>query len=159
VKVGDVRGRVAEIRWRYTAIETRNWETVIVPNGVLMKGQVVVEGRRSGQPVQLRRWLYFNVDFRYAPTDVIAAVNEAITAAPIERVAIHPSPNCVLMDLAESWGRYAVRYWLTDLAVDDPTDSAVRARIYFALKRAGIPLSMPAHAVFVTEENVERKQE
>ena len=37
VKVGDLRGRVSEIRWRYTAIETRNWETVIVPNSVIMK--------------------------------------------------------------------------------------------------------------------------
>jgi small-conductance mechanosensitive channel/CRP-like cAMP-binding protein len=159
IKVGDLRGRVVEIRWRYTAIETRNWETVIVPNSMLVKGQVIVEGRRSGQPVQLRRWVYFNVDFRYPPSDVIAAVGEALTAAPIERVAAHPEPNCVLMDLAESYGRYAARYWLTDLVADDLTDSAVRARVYFALKRAGIPLSMPAHAVFVTEENVERKQE
>jgi small-conductance mechanosensitive channel/CRP-like cAMP-binding protein len=160
VKLGDgTRGRVAEIRWRYTAIETRNWETVIVPNGVLMKGQVMVEGRRAGQPHQTRRWVYFNVDFRYAPSDVIGAVNEALTAAPIERVASTPAPHCILMDLADSTARYAVRYWLTDLAVDDPTDSVVRTRIYFALKRHSIPLSIPAHAVFLTEENVERKAE
>ena len=58
-------------------------------------------------------------------------------------------PDCVLMDLNESFGRYAVRYWLTDIAVDDPTDSSIRTRVYFALRRAGIPLSMPAHAVFL----------
>lgn len=159
VKVGDMRGRVAEIRWRYTAIETRNWETVIVPNSVLMKGQVVVEGRRTGQPAQSRRWVYFNVDFRTQPTDVIECVTEALQAAPIERVAVQPAPHCILIDLHESYSRFAVRYWLTDLAVDDPTDSVVRTRIYFALKRAQIPLSIPAHAVFLTEENEERKQE
>src|SRR5439155_23408781 len=27
IKVNDVVGKVAELRWRYTAIETRNWET------------------------------------------------------------------------------------------------------------------------------------
>jgi small-conductance mechanosensitive channel/CRP-like cAMP-binding protein len=160
VRLADgTRGRVAEIRWRYTAIETRNWETVIVPNGVLMKGQVVVEGRRAGHAAQHRRWVWFNVDFRYQPSDVIDAVNGALQAAPIERVAAQPQPHCLLMDLHESYGRYAVRYWLSDLAVDDPTDSVVRTRIYFALKRASIPLSMPAHAVFLTEENVERKTE
>jgi small-conductance mechanosensitive channel/CRP-like cAMP-binding protein len=160
VKLADgTRGRVSEIRWRYTAIETRNWETVIVPNSVLMKGQVVVEGRRAGQPAQHRRWVWFNIDFRYQPSEVIGAVNEALQAAPIERVAAQPVPHCILMDLHESYGRYAVRYWLADLAVDDPTDSVVRTRIYFALKRAGIPLSIPAHAVFLTEENVERKAE
>ena len=52
IKVGDVSGKVVEIRWRYTAIETRNWETVIFPNSQLVKGQVTVLGRRRGQPVQ-----------------------------------------------------------------------------------------------------------
>ncbi len=159
VKVGDLRGRVADIRWRYTAIETRNWETVIIPNSMLMKGQVVVEGRRDGQPAQLRRWVWFNVDFRFEPTEVIHAVDEALVAAPIERVAATPAANCVLMELHESYGRYAVRYWLTDLAVDDATDSVIRTRIYFALRRAGIPLSMPAHAVFLTEDSAARKEE
>ena len=41
-----------------------------------------------------------------------------------------------------------MRYWLTDLSSDDMTDSEVRHRIFFALKRAGVPLSIPAHAVF-----------
>jgi CRP-like cAMP-binding protein len=63
------------------------------------------------------------------------------------------------MDLHESYARYAVRYWLTDLAVDDPTDSVVRTRVFFALRRVGIPLSMPAHAIFVTEDSEERKLE
>ena len=50
-----------------------------------------------------------------------------------------------------------MRYWLTDIAVDDPTDSTVRACIYFALTRADMTLAMPAHALFVTEETVGRK--
>ncbi|HVU05746.1 MAG TPA: mechanosensitive ion channel family protein [Polyangiaceae bacterium] len=159
VKVGDLSGKVVEIRWRYTAIETRNWETVIVPNSLLVKGQVIVQGRRRGMPTYLRRWVYFNVDFRYQPSEVTRIVLEALRGTPIERVATDPRPDCVLMDLNESYGRYAVRYWLTDIAVDDPTDSVIRTRIYFALRRANIPLSMPAHAVFLTEDSSQRKQE
>ena len=63
IKVGDVNGRVVDIRWRYTAIETRNGETVLIPNGVLLKGQVMVLGRRQGKPRQWRRWVYFQVDY------------------------------------------------------------------------------------------------
>lgn len=157
IKVGDVNGRVAEIRWRYTAVETRNGETVLVPNSHLMKSQVMVIGRRTAGPTQWRRWVYFNVDFRHQPSDVMAAVTDALNAAPIEHVSADPRPQCILIGLEESWARYAARYWLTNFAVDDPTDSAVRTRIYFALKRAGIPLSMPAHAVFMTEESQERR--
>ncbi len=157
IRVGDARGRVSDIRWRYTAIETRNWETIVVPNSMLMKGQVLIEGRRSGQPQQERRWVYFNVDFRYDPPAVIDAVMSALLAAPIDGVAADPPPNCILLDLHESYARYAVRYWLTDLAADDGTDSIVRTRVYYALRRADVPLSIPAHAIFVTEDTVERK--
>lgn len=157
VKVGEFSGRVSEIHWRYTAIETRNWETVIIPNSVLTKSQVVVLGRRAGEAQQWRRWVYFNVDFRFPPSRVMELATAAVRDQPIDFVATRPAPNCVLVDLHESYARYAVRYWLTDIAPDDPTDSIVRTRIYFALSRAAIPLSIPAHAIFVTEETSERR--
>lgn len=157
VKVHEFAGRVSEIHWRYTAIETRNWETVIIPNSVLTKSHVTVLGRRTGQPQQWRRWVYFNVDFRFPPSQVIELVTAAVGGQPIDCMAKDPAPNCVLMDLHESYARYAVRYWLTDMAPDDPTDSIVRTRIFFALQRAAIPLSIPAHAIFVTEETSERR--
>jgi small-conductance mechanosensitive channel/CRP-like cAMP-binding protein len=160
IKLGDgVEGLVKEIRWRHTSIETRNWDTVVIPNSVLMKSQVTVLGRRRGQPRQHRQWVYFHVDFRYSPTEVIDIVQTALRAETIPNVAQEPAANCILMDFKESYASYAVRYWLTDLAVDDPTNSVVRARIYFALRRANIPLSIPAHSLFVTEEDRSRREE
>jgi CRP-like cAMP-binding protein len=123
-----------------------------------MKAHVTVLGRRDGQPRQHRQWVYFNVDFRYSPADVIDAVETALRAEPIPNVALQPEPNCIMMDFKESYGSYAVRYWLTDLAVDDPTNSVVRTRIYFALRRVEIPLSIPAHSIFVTEEDQSRSE-
>ena len=158
IRIDTQEGLVREIRWRHTAIETRNWDTIIFPNSALMKAEVIVLGRRTGQPRQHRMWVYFNVDFRYSPAEVIDTVEKALCAEPIANVANMPAPNCVLMDFKESYGSYAVRYWLTDLAVDDPTNSVVRTRIYFALRRANIPLSIPAHALFVTEEEQSREE-
>ncbi len=158
VKVADVTGRVVQIRWRFTAIETRNWETVIIPNSVLMKSQVTLLARRGGKPPLARRWVTFNVDWRHQPSDVIDAVQTAVRGQEHALIAKDPAPTCVLMDLAESYGRYAVRYWLKDLAVDDPTDSDVRTCIFFALQRAGMSPAIPAHAVFVTEETSDRAQ-
>lgn len=65
VRVGEVEGIVREIRWRQTSIETRSWETVVVPNSALMKSQVTVLGRRQGQPRLHRISVEFNVDFRH----------------------------------------------------------------------------------------------
>lgn len=156
VRVDDIRGRIIETRWRSTSIETTNWETVIIPNSVLVKSKLSLLGRRQGEDVQWRRWIYFNVDYRYSPNSVIEAVEKGVRSARIDRVATHPPPNCVQTDFADSYARYAVRYFLTELAADDPTDSDVRTHIYFALRRAGISPSIPAAAVFLTEESAER---
>ncbi len=158
IQVGDWVGKVQEVRWRYTSIETRNWETVVVPNSTLVKNTFLVLGRRHGEPLQWRRWVRFNVDFRYSPAQVIQAVEKSILSAEIPRMSPTPPPNCIVMGFDDSFARYAVRYWLTDLAVDDPTDSEVRKHIYFGLNRAGIPLSIPAHALFLTEESESRSK-
>lgn len=156
VQLGDVSGRVSEIHWRYTAVETRNWETVIVPNSVLMRSQVVVLGRRIGEPVQLRRWVHFQVDFRNSPSDVIAVVERALSAQQIPSVSTQPPPNCIALEFLDSQTRYAVRYWLTDLANTEQTDSLVRNRVFYALKRARIALSIPAQTLFVTADDQAR---
>lgn len=158
VTVNGVHGRVSEIRWRYTAIETRNWDTAIVPNGVLVKSQVVIMGRRQGMPLMQRRQVDFYVDFRTAPTQVMSSVLTALCNDPVQGMARDPEPQVLFMGVRDSYVHYAARYWLDDLNVDDPTDSAVRTRIWFALRRAGIAMSIPASSVFLTHETPEREQ-
>jgi small-conductance mechanosensitive channel/CRP-like cAMP-binding protein len=157
------QGKVIAIRWRHTVLETRNWDTLIVPNSTLLTQNLLVLGKRTGRPVQHRMWVYFNVDFRHPPTQVIAVVTDALCSAPIEGVASDPKPNCITYDFAkdgrDSFGYYAVRYWLTDLPNDDPTSSRIRARIYTALKRAGIPLARPSRTLFMTQEEPELARE
>lgn len=153
------QGKVKEIRWRHTVVETRDWDTIIVPNASLLASNITILGKREGQPLQHRMWVYFNVDFRYAPAQVMSVVEEALRAAPIEGVATEPPPNCICFDFSkdyrESFAFYAVRYWLTDLAKDDPTSSLVRTRVHAALRRANVPLARPANTTFVHLESDE----
>src|SRR5512139_3229304 len=119
IKVDDISGQVVDIRWRSTLVETRNWETVVFPNSQLMKNKFLVLGRRTDQPVQWRRWVWFNVGLDVAPTRVVSVIEDAILQTSIANVAKTPAPNCVLMDMdSKGYGRYAVRYWLTDLVAD-----------------------------------------
>ncbi|TMA28254.1 MAG: mechanosensitive ion channel [Deltaproteobacteria bacterium] len=156
------QGRIVAIRWRHTMVETRNWDTIIVPNASLLGDHIVILGQRQDQPNQHRMWVYFNVDFRYSPEEVINVVEDALQSTPIPHVAAFPPPNCICYDFArqgaDSFAFYAVRYWLTDLSADDPTSSAVRVRIYVALKRAGIPLAVPGQALWVSVDDPEHRQ-
>lgn len=153
---GQPQGRVTEIRWRYTSIETRAWETIIVPNGMLMKGQVVIAGRRHGFASKWRRSVDFSVDFRTPPSQVIETVTSALLTDPIPAMALEPAPQVLFMAVRDSFAQYTVRFWLDDLTSDDGPDSEIRVRVYYALARAELKLSIPATAVFVTYDNDER---
>jgi small-conductance mechanosensitive channel/CRP-like cAMP-binding protein len=155
---GQPQGRVAEIRWRYTSIETRAWETIIIPNGYLMKSQVVIAGRRAGEASRWRKQIDFYVDFRTPPTDVIQTLRTALITDPPSRVVVAPEPQVLFIAVRDSVAQYCVRYWTDDIASDEPTDSEIRIRIYYALARAGMKLSIPATAVFLTTESSERAE-
>ncbi len=159
VRYGEVVGKVTDIRWRYTALETRNWETLIVPNGQLVKNNLLVLGRRGGAPTPWRRTVTLNVDYRHTPQRVIALLEEALRASPIARVAATPPPQAIFQDFADGYARYAVRYWLADLEVDDGTDSEVRLRVYNALERAGIEPALPGATRLLVRDEERREEE
>ena len=162
IRLGDVEGKIVDIRWRAIIMETRNWETVVIPNGEMMRNRFKVLGQRSGEDRKWRRWVWFSVDYSCRPEEVIAWVEAAVSSARIPCVEDSPKPSCVLMEMDGSVGRYALRYWLSDMALDDPTDSLVRQHIYAALNRNAVRLAMPKQHLYLTnkdESYLERKSE
>lgn len=155
---GAVSGQVMDMRWRYTAVRTRNGETVIIPNGQLMKTRFTVVGAPGGEACHSRRWVWFNVDTRTQPGRVIELVERIVREADIAHVAPEPSPECVLMDFGPGYLRYGLRYWLTDPRVDDPTDSAVRCHIVAALQRSGFGLALPEERRSMVKEGASHEE-
>ncbi|MBL8392722.1 MAG: mechanosensitive ion channel [Candidatus Accumulibacter sp.] len=153
IRIDDLTGRVAQVRWRQTTIRTRNGEVVVVPNSQLMRGRFTVYGRADVASWPWRRWVWFNLSYDSPPTQVIAAVEAAISAAEIPNVAADPRPSCVLMEFGPGYARYALRYWMLDPQADDPTDSAVRVHVLAALQRGGMELAVPEQSLLVTKEN------
>jgi small-conductance mechanosensitive channel/CRP-like cAMP-binding protein len=158
IRVDTVSGRVRDIRWRSTLIETRNWETVVIPNSMLMKARVEILGQREGAALQWRRLLDFMVDPGVPPARVIAIVEDEMRELSIPNVARTPAPSCVLKGFEEGNLRYQLRYFLTDIMEDDLTDSMVRVHLFASLQRAGIRVAEPqrtVHAVARDEAHAE----
>jgi small-conductance mechanosensitive channel len=63
IRIDDLTGRVAQIRWRQTTIRTRNGEVVVVPNSQLMRGRFTVYGRADIPNWPWRRWIWFNITY------------------------------------------------------------------------------------------------
>ncbi|HYL25603.1 MAG TPA: mechanosensitive ion channel family protein [Burkholderiales bacterium] len=164
VRIDDLSGEVRDIRWRSTLIETRNWETIVIPNSAIMKGRVAILGRREGRPLQWRRGLRFMVDPGVPPARVIAIVNEEMLDLPIANVAQEPGPSTVLHAFVHGNLEYELRYYLTDLMEDEVTDSMVRVHLFASLQRAGIRIAeeqRTVHAVSRDEAHADlvRKRE
>jgi len=153
IRVDDLEGKVKQIRWRQTSVETRNWDTMVIPNSALMKTKVTLLGRRAGSPRQRRQWVHFRVDLSHSPTKVIRVVEATVQAEISPCIAAEPKANCIVTDFKDGDAVYAVRYWLTDLSEADPTDSLIRRRIHAALCRANIPIAPPTQSIRLTEEN------
>lgn len=153
VKLDDVSGRVVEVRWRFTAIETRNRETVVVPNSYLMKNRFTVIGSRSDDQVKWRRWVWFNISLEVPPMQVCGILERALRNADIANVAREPAPTAVLMDFPGGTARYALRYWLTEPQADDPTDSLVRTHCHAALLRHGIRIALPQEERLIVSQD------
>lgn len=135
IKVGDAPGGwVRHKRLRHTAIETPDGEHVLLPNSFLTRSAVTVV------PPKRRHFIPFNMPYSINPQEVIDAVVFALRASPIPDVAADPAPSCVVQELTIGHIRYAAVIWTTRPGHDVKPVSAVLNRLYFAMRRAGIPI-------------------
>ena len=153
IKVDETSGKVVEIRWRYTAVENRNRETVVIPNGWLMKNRFTLVGSRADPSPLWRRWLWFELDVAHPPIRVCEILVKSVTDADIPNVAREPPPTAVLMKVEHGIGRYALRYFLDDPRPDDVTDSVVRAHALASLTRHNIPIAAPREERLLIKDN------
>jgi CRP-like cAMP-binding protein len=72
-------------------------------------------------------------------------VTAALRSSPITDVAADPRPFCIVLELAPGHIRYAAVVWTRKPGLEPVAVSAVLNRIYFALQRAGIPVSEISH--------------
>lgn len=147
VRVGNEVGQVVSIRWRSMAIATNNNETIVIPNSILMNGNVIVLGRRGDERAVWRRSVHFQVDYDYTPASVCEAVTEALARAEILNLARDPAPVCLCDAYKDSGAEYAVVYFLVDPRREWPTKSDILVHVYAALVRAGMPIPYPRQVV------------
>ncbi len=133
VSFGELSGWVQHVRLRHTAIFTRDGDTLVVPNSQLTRSPVGIFG--TPHRTQIRFQMPYSVD----PEEVIEAVQSSLRESPLAESATDPAPCCVVMAMTPGHIEYAALVWFTRPGYDTSAVSSVLVRIYFALKRAGIP--------------------
>jgi small-conductance mechanosensitive channel/CRP-like cAMP-binding protein len=139
VEVGGVQGIVRDISWRHVIIEADDGGIFVVPNSDFMKKEMHVRNKRA-EKLKQRRDVRFAVSTDYSPATVVDGLTESLERSAIPNVAT--DPKCEVLVEGFGWGcvKYAVRYWAIDPDPSDETDSDVRTRIVYALRRMQVPL-------------------
>jgi small-conductance mechanosensitive channel/CRP-like cAMP-binding protein len=138
IQTGTHSGRIVEIGWRSTRLITKDGDTLFLPNSQLLSGDVLNLSRPTGAH---RVSVQVSVHDRHPPGTVRQRLVDAIRDVP--GVLEYPPPDCVVVDFGEAAVVYAVRYWLAEFERDMTIASEVRARLWYATRRAGLEAPPP----------------
>jgi small-conductance mechanosensitive channel len=139
IEVGAHKGRILEIGWRATRIDTEDGDTIFVPNSELVSKEVRSFGRLAGAH---RMTIRIGLHRRHPPNEVRRALLAAVRGTP--GVADRPEAECGPVEFDDDAVIYALRYWITDLAHDSTIDEEVHARLWYAAQRAGLEMPSPS---------------
>lgn len=146
IQTGSHSGRIVEIGWRSTRLITSDGDTLFLPNGQLVSGDVLNLSRPTGAH---RAAVRLSVHERYAPTTVRQAFVDAIRGVP--GVLEYPPPDCLVSELGDQVLTYTVRYWITEFERDSSIASDVRVRLWYAGRRAGFETVPHLYGLTVAE--------
>ncbi len=146
----DHCGEVLEINWRATRILTNDRIEVIVPNNTLAK-QPIRNFSRPSRVVRRHASVFAPIDT--PPARVERLLLDAVLK--VEGIRPQPSPDVLTREFSERGIEYRVRYFIEEYEQRDLIDGRVRNRLWYALRRAGIPIPMPHRRVTLLEHNAE----
>jgi small-conductance mechanosensitive channel/CRP-like cAMP-binding protein len=147
-------GWVQYVRLRHTALKTADGDRVLLPNSALTRAPVTILSRSR------RTFIPFSMAYTANPQEVVDAVTAALNASPIPNVAVDPRPSCLILELAPAHVKYAAVVWLLKAGMEPASTSAILNRLYFSLRRAGIPiaeLSQLLEVKTISEDRAERR--
>lgn len=153
VTIGQHSGRVVQVAWRATRLETFRNEVITIPNNVLSK-EAVKNFSRGHQPVGTD--LFVVVGFEAPPNAVketmLAAVREVALVLP------EPGPKCRVWGYEDRGIRYQIRYWVDDYLQADNAMEEIYTRLWYRLRREGIRLALPQRMVHTAPDEASQRE-
>ena len=146
IRVGDFEGRVAEVTWRATKLQTKQGNFVVLPNNLIAKEAIT---NYSEPAVPTRLEVEVGASYSSPPNEVKTALREALSQAPC--VLASPPADALVVAFADSSITYRARFWIADYELDDEARDQVRAAIYYAFARRGIEIPYPIQAQYNLE--------
>ncbi len=152
IKMGDVSGRVIDIKARSTVILTRDDVAIIVPNSKFISEEVINE-THSGKKVRLR------IDISVAYGSNVPKVEESLisVAKNHNKIIQESQPKVIFKDFGDSSLDFSLLVWIEDIWNDDFIKSDLRMAINDKFIENNITIPFPQQDVYFHSKEVVNK--
>jgi small-conductance mechanosensitive channel/CRP-like cAMP-binding protein len=141
ISVNEFIGRVVQVAWRGTRLETLRREQVTVPNSSIAKANVVNFSRHR----IVARDLTLGVAYRCAPNHVKAVLQEVLANVP--EVLKTPPPSVHVKSFDDHQITYLLRYHVQGFEHAEGACDAVLGMIWYRFKRDDLEIPFPVRTV------------
>jgi small-conductance mechanosensitive channel len=138
IEVGPFQGRVTDITWRATKIQTKTGNMIIVPNNIVGK-EAITNYSEPRSPTRL--FVEVGTGYQIPPNLVRRAISTALSRC--SRVLSTPAPDVMFADFGASALIFRARFWVLDFEHDERARDEVRTAIYYEFHRQGIEIPWP----------------
>ena len=135
VSVGTDTGRVLQLGWRATRLETKRREIITLPNNQLAK-QTVKNYSRGNEPVGVD--VHIGVSYEAPPNRVKQVVAETLAEVPL--ILASPTHRTRTWAFDEMNIKYRIRFYVADYARANRVRDEVLTRLWYRLRREGIEI-------------------
>jgi small-conductance mechanosensitive channel/CRP-like cAMP-binding protein len=132
-------GRVIEMNWRATKVLTPDNMELNVPNGQLARSSILNLSRPGNN---YRRTIDVILPYDYPVRRCIEVIERALVGLP--NLLTAPAPNVFPHAYLDQGIRYRILVYVRYFEHRDAMDIAIRERLWYALRRAEIPIARGA---------------
>jgi CRP-like cAMP-binding protein len=142
VRVGEHIGRVTDMTWRATRLQTKMQDYIIIPNSTIAREYIVNYSR----PTQSHGFMQqIGVNYGVAPNRVRASLLKVCDAIP--EILADPEPVVWLQNYGDFSIDYTVKFFITDFSKLEQIQSDMMDRVWYEFRRENIVIPFPIRDV------------
>lgn len=146
IKVQNTEGRVVEISWRTTKIETKNNTYLIIPNSSISKD--MIENFNTPGPAAAM-WVNIDVSYDVPPNRAKEVILKVLHR--MGSIAKEPNPVVQIRDYKDFSVLYGIQVWIDDWNRKNDVADEIRTNLWYAFKRNQIKIPYPIRDVYTRE--------
>ncbi|MDQ7032509.1 MAG: mechanosensitive ion channel family protein [Desulfonauticus sp.] len=148
IKVKDLEGRVVEISWRYTKIQTLGLDYILIPNNSISKDTLI----NYSQPVpKVFKSVEIGVDLNVPPVKVKNTIKEVLQNIP--DIAQNLRQRVFLIRYEDFRAIYKIGYYVNNIEQYRVVQDQVLSSIWYQFKKKNIEISLPKYVLFRGEKD------